>query len=123
MKQKPSISILLLLLLTVSVFFNFTLYQDQKTAKDKIEKFLPAAVQVENELLMLRNNNKELMNQLSILQLQMDSSKKKAGNYTAIAPLIITPQPEVLPSVNPAVVMPGSQQGDYRDLQKPKGKQ
>ena len=123
MKQKPALSILLLLLLAISVFFNFTLYQDQKIAKDKIEKFLPAAVQVENEIMMLRNNNKELMNQLSMLQLQIDSSNKKPGNYTAIAPLVITPQPEVVPSLNPSVVMPGTQQGDYRDLQKPKGKQ
>lgn len=123
MKQKPSFSILLLLLLVVSVFFNFTLYQDQKTAKDKIERFLPAAVQVENELLMLRNNNKELMNQLSVLQLQMDSSKKRTGNYSAIAPSIVPQQTEAYQPVNPSLVAPGTQQGDFKDLQKPKGKQ
>lgn len=123
MKQKPIFSILLLLLLAVSVFFNFTLYQDQKIAKDKIEKFLPAAVQVENELMMLRNNNKELITQLSELQLQLDSSKKKAGNYTAIAPLIIPQQPQTLPAVEPSLVVPSGQPQDYRDLQKPNGKQ
>ena len=111
------------MLLAVSLFFNFTLYQDQTIAKDKIEKFLPAAVQVENELMMLRNNNKELITQLSVLQLQMDSSKKKAGNYTAIDPLIIPQQQQTLPVVDPALVVPNTQLGDYRDLQKPKGKQ
>ncbi len=118
MKQKSAFTVALTILLAVSIFFNISLYQEQKQAKEKIEKFLPAAVQLENEMTMLKNNNAELLTQLTQLQTNSDTASKKSSSYTATAPM---PTPSITePTVaQPSIAVPRSDVSDFRDLQRP----
>ena len=111
---------MLAVLLAISIFFNFTLYQEQKTAKDRIEKFLPAAAQVENEISMLRNNNRELMSQLTAMQIQKDSAKMMKPAYPTMNPAGIQSMiPEQQPA-QPSLIMSPNTPRNFNDLQKQK---
>lgn len=118
MKQKAISTIMLAALLAVSIFFNFSLYQEQKTAKERIEQFLPAAAQIETEIAMLRNNNRELLSQLTSMQMQNDSAKKAPQAYPTMNPAGIKSLiPEQQPA-QPSLIIPPTTTGDFNDLQK-----
>lgn len=120
MKQKPVVSLMLAVLLAISIFFNFTLYQEQKTAKDRIEKFLPAAAQVESEIAMLRNNNRELVNQLTNMQAQRDSAKQIKTAYPTMNPATVDPYNQGQQPAQPSLMISPNTSRNFNDLQKQK---
>jgi predicted negative regulator of RcsB-dependent stress response len=118
MKQKPISTIMLAVILAVSIFFNFSLYQEQKTAKERIEQFLPAAAQIETEIAMLRNNNRELLSRLTAMQMQQDSIKKMPSAYPTMNPAGIQPLTQERQPALPSMMIPPTTTGDFNDLQK-----
>ena len=71
--KKSNESVAILVAFLVTIVAGIYLFIENNKLKERIEKFIPAAVQLQNENELLKHNNQKLIQDLSILQITRDS--------------------------------------------------